>query len=262
MDRPRRRRSVDPEGHDCQVSSGSHRILIELRTVRRVAGQAETDRTSGGTSATEQPRALRIAIADDHPAYRGRLAIFLRDRGLEVVGEVGNGQAAIEMSETVEPDVILMDLRMPLLSGFEAIRQLAELTPRRRVLAISAAALEDEIADAILWGAQGHVSKDRPMLELVWALKAAATGRPLLGPGTAQVLLRRVLDNADPDRSLVGAAVVRRELDLLACLVQSYTIPQIAIALSASPDEIDDDIKVMLVKLRAEQRISDALHDP
>jgi DNA-binding NarL/FixJ family response regulator len=204
------------------------------------------------------PGRLRVAIADDHPAYRSRLATFLSDRGLDVVGEVGNGQAAIELSETADPDVFLMDLRMPLLSGFEAIRLLSRTTPRRRILAISAAALEDDVADAILLGANGHVSKDRPLVELFWALRVMAEGRPLLAPGTARVLLRRIQGDTDPQRSLADASMVRRELDLLACLAQSYTTPQIAIALSATPAEIDQDIEVMLMKLRVEQRITDA----
>lgn len=200
---------------------------------------------------------LRVAIADDHPAYRDRLAIFLRDRGLEVVGEVGNGQAAVQLSETADPDVILMDLRMPVLSGFDAIRRLTRAGPRRRILAISAAALEDEIADAILFGANGHVSKDRPLVELLWALRATAEGRPLLAPGTAQVLMRRIRGDADPERSLTDASMVRRELDLLACLAQSYTVPQIGVALSATPDEVTGDIEMMLMKLRVEQRIQE-----
>jgi DNA-binding NarL/FixJ family response regulator len=206
----------------------------------------------------EEPGRLRVAIADDHPAYRDRLAIFLRERGLEVVGEVGNGRAAIELSETVESDVILMDLRMPLLSGFEAIRRLTKSTSCRRILAISAAALEDEVADAILFGAHGHIAKDRPLVELLWALKATAAGRPLLSPGTARVLLRRLHGDADPERSLADAAMARRELDLLACLAQSYTTAQIAIALSANPDEIKQDIELVLMKLRVERRIREA----
>ena len=208
-----------------------------------------------GTSPIEEAGQLRVAIADDHPAYRDRLAIFLRGRGLEVVGEVSNGQAAIELSETVDPDVILMDLRMPVLSGFEAIRRLGTAVPRRRILAISAAALEDEIADAVLLGASGHVSKDRPLVELTWALGAISAGRPLIAPGTAQVFLRRIRGDAEPERSLTDASMTRRELDLLACLAQSYTIPQIGITFSATPDEVTDDIEMMLMKLRVEQRI-------
>lgn len=220
--------------------------------VSRVGSQA------ADTSASEGAGRLRVAIADDHPAYRDRLAIFLRGRELDVIGEVGNGQAAIELSEAAEPDVILMDLRMPLLSGFEAIGQLGRTAPRRRILAISAAALEDEIADAILLGASGHVSKDRPLVELTWAIRAIAAGRPLIAPGTAQVLLRRLSGEADPERSLADAVMVRRELDLLACLAQSYTTAQIGIALSATPDEVNEDIEMLLTKLRIEQRILSA----
>jgi DNA-binding NarL/FixJ family response regulator len=225
--------------------------------VSRVGSQ----RTAGGVSTIEEAGRLRVAIADDHPAYRDRLAIFLRERGLDVVGEVGNGKAVVELSETSEPDVILMDLRMPVLSGFEAIRRLTRIAPRRRILAISAAALEDEVADAILLGANGHVSKDRPLVELFWALRATAAGQPLLAPGTAQVLLRRISGDADPLRDLTDAEMARRELDLLACLAQSYTTAQIAIALSATPDEITQDIEVMLMKLRVERRIRDASGD-
>jgi DNA-binding NarL/FixJ family response regulator len=223
-----------------------------------VVGRVKIHRAAGDTSGEAEPGRLRVAIADDHPPYRDRLGIFLRDRGLEVVGEVGNGQAAIKLSETAQPDVILMDLRMPLLSGFDAIRRLSRTAPRHRILAISAAALEDEIADAILLGANGHVSKDRPVVELVWALRAVATGLPLIAPGTARVLLRRLRGDADPVRSLADAAMVRRELDLLDCLAQSYTVPQIAIALSATPDEVNQDIEMVLMKLRVERRIQDA----
>lgn len=227
-----------------------------------MVSQAETHHAGGGAASFEKALPLRIAIADDHPAYRGRLAASLRDRGFDVVGEVGNGRAAIEMSETAEPDVILMDLKMPVLSGFEATRRLSEFAPRRSILAISAAALEDEIADTILWGANGHFSKDRPLAELVWAIEATAAGRPLLSPGTAQILLRRVRGDASPDRSLAGAPLERREREVLACLAQGHTAPQIAIVLLASTEEIKGDIEMILMKLRIEQRIRHAQQRP
>lgn len=220
----------------------------------------ETHRMVGGAGSLGEAIPLRVAIADDHPAYRGRLAAFLRDCGLEVVGEAGNGRAAIEMSETAGPDVILMDLRMPLLSGFEATRRLAVVAPSRRILAISAAALEDEIADAILWGASGHFSKDRPPVELIWAIEATAAGRPVLSPGTAQVLLRRIQDG-DHGRSLAGASLVRRELDLLASLARGDTASQIAAEMPLSLDALNRDIEEMLMKLRIEERIQDALRN-
>ncbi len=220
--------------------------------------RAEIERPPGGVSTREEPGRIRVAIADDHPAYRDQLAVFLRARGLDVVGEVGNGRAAIELVESARPDLIVMDLRMPLLSGFEAIRRLARLTSRRRILAISAAATEDEITDAILSGADGHISKDRAPQELIWVLMATVAGQPLLAPGTAQVLLRRLRGQAEPGRSLVDTVMFQREWGLLACLAQSYTTAQTAMALNATPDEINQDIELLLTKLRAEQWIHDA----
>lgn len=212
-------------------------------------------RVVGGVSpALEAPPPLRVAIADDHPAYRDRLGIFLRDSGLDVVGEASNGRAAVELSESADPDVILMDLRMPLLSGFGAIRQLNEVVPHCRVLAISAAASEAEIADAILLGANGHIPKDRPLMELIWALKAIAAGRPLVPAGTAQVLMRRIDGDGGPERSLAGAQLSRRDLDLLARLAWSHSIGQIADSLESSIEEVGDEIELMLMKLRVERR--------
>jgi DNA-binding NarL/FixJ family response regulator len=222
--------------------------------------QFETHRTVGGAGSLGEASPLRIAVADDHPAYRGRLAAFLSDRGLCVVGEVANGQAAIDLSARAKPDVILMDLRMPLVSGVEAIRQLTEDAPSSRILAISAAALEDEIADAILWGASGHFAKDRPLAELIWAIEATAAGLPLLPPGIAQVLLRRV-QGGDPERSLVGAPLLRRELNLLACLAHGTITSPLAAALPVSVEALNRDIGTLLAKLRVEQQIQEALVD-
>jgi DNA-binding NarL/FixJ family response regulator len=208
-----------------------------------------------------EPRALRVVIADDHPFYRGRLAISLRRLGVEVVDEAGNGRAAIEAAAKTEPDVILMDLRMPLLSGVDATRRLTELSPRLRILAISATALEDEIADAILWGANGYVSKDRSLPDLVDAIQAIAAGRPILTAGTAQVLCRRIKGPVEDSPSLIGAPLVRRELELLELLAAGKTVSQISAETSAAVEALEGDIEAILLKLRIEQRIQIALRD-
>jgi DNA-binding NarL/FixJ family response regulator len=218
-------------------------------------GQAESAAEQG------EPRALRVVIADDHPFYRGRLAISLREHGVEVVDEVGNGQAAIEAAAATEPDVILMDLRMPLLSGVDATRRLTELSPRLRILAISATALEDEIADAMLWGANGYVSKDRSLPDLISAIGMIAAGRPILTAGTAQVLCRRIRGPVEEEPSLIGAPLVRRELELLELIAAGKTVRQIAAETSAPVEALHRDIDAMLLKLRIEQRIQTALRD-
>jgi DNA-binding NarL/FixJ family response regulator len=222
---------------------------------------ADLHRQAGGEAREREARALRVVIADDHPFYRGRLAISLRELGLEVVEEVGNGQAAIEAAEATGPDVILMDLRMPLLSGVDATRRLTELSPQLRILAISATALEDEIADAILWGANGYVSKDRSLPDLVAAIETIAEGRPILTAGTAQVLCRRIQGAVEEAPSLIGAPLIRRELALLDLIAKGKTVSQISAETSTPVESLEGDIEAMLLKLRIEQRIQIALRD-
>src|SRR5918992_1830726 len=97
---------------------------------------ANSTELSGGSLARSRP--LRVVIADDHPFYRDRLAIALRRSGLEVIGEVPDGLTAVDVAETASPDIILMDLRMPLPSGIAATRRLPEGAPPRRIVANSA----------------------------------------------------------------------------------------------------------------------------
>jgi DNA-binding NarL/FixJ family response regulator len=200
-------------------------------------------------------------IADDHPFYRDRLAISLRRRGMEVIGEVPNGLTAIDLAETASPDVVLMDLRMPLLSGLAATRRLAEVAPQRRIVVISASALADEIADAILWGADAYIAKDRPVDDLIAAIDAVTAGKVLLPPGIAQVIRRRVRGGGESGFSLVGAPLVRRELDLLDRLAEGATIAEIAAATPAPEDAIAEEVAAMIMKLRIEQRIQAAFRD-
>jgi DNA-binding NarL/FixJ family response regulator len=222
---------------------------------------ANSHHTRPGGAGPERTRPLRVVIADDHPFYRGRLAISLRRRGFEVIGEVPDGEAAVELAEADAPDVILMDLRMPLLSGLEATRRLTEVAPQRGIVAISASALEDEIADAILWGADAHVPKDRPLEELVAAIDLVANGGIALSPGTAKVVRRRVRGEDGPGTSLTGAPLVRRELELLDRLAEGRSTVEIASATGATPETVAEDIAALLMKLRIEQRIQAAFDD-
>ena len=101
-------------------------------------------------------KALRVVIADDHPLYRGGLARLLRRSGVDVVGEASNGEAAILAAEQTEPDVVLMDLNMPGLSGVEATRRLLERAPASRVVVLSGSAQDADVTAALLAGASGY----------------------------------------------------------------------------------------------------------
>ena len=134
---------------------------------------------------------LRVVIADDHPAYRAALARVLRENGIEVVAEASNGEAAISAVEDTAPDVVVMDLNMPGVSGLEATRRLAGEAPSTRVLVLSVSAQPGDVGGVIEAGADGYVLKDGPFEEVVVGIRAAAAGHALISP--------RVLPSDPPD---------------------------------------------------------------
>jgi DNA-binding NarL/FixJ family response regulator len=141
---------------------------------------------------------LRVVIADDHPHYRDGLARALRASGLEVVAEVANGEAAIHAVEQQAPDVVVMDLSMPGLSGLEATRWLTAHATGTRVLVLSVSAEDADVTEAMLAGASGYVLKDMPVEEVVFGIRAAAEGHSIISPRIATALLRRVRDTPPP----------------------------------------------------------------
>jgi DNA-binding NarL/FixJ family response regulator len=134
---------------------------------------------------------LRVVIADDHPAYRAALARVLRENGIEVAAEAANGESAIRAALETEPDVVVMDLNMPGLSGLEATRRLAEEAPATRVLVLSVSAQAEDVTRVMEAGADGYVLKDGPFEEVVVGVRAAAAGHAVISP--------RVLPSDAPD---------------------------------------------------------------
>src|SRR5918999_3970053 len=171
---------------------------------------------SGGPGRVRDVRAsLRVVIADDHPFYRDGLARLLRQSGIDVVGEVPNGEAAIRAVEESAPDVVVMDLNMPGLSGVEATRFVTERSPSTRVLVLSVSAQEEDVTDAILAGASGYVLKDGPVEEVVAGIQAAAAGESLISPRIASTLLRRVREGEEVVPGVPPVRLSARELEVL-----------------------------------------------
>jgi DNA-binding NarL/FixJ family response regulator len=125
---------------------------------------------------------IRVVIADDHRAYRHGLARLLRANGIDVVAEAANGDAALRAVHATAPDVVVMDLSMPGLSGLEATRRLAAEASDTRVVVLSVSAGADEVGKALEAGAQGYVLKDGPLEQVLGAIRAAAIGHSLVIP--------------------------------------------------------------------------------
>lgn len=155
---------------------------------------------------TDEP--IRLLIADDHPIVRdGLRGMFAGDARFEVVGEATDGEHAVALAQSLDPDVVLMDLRMPGMDGVTAIRRLRELGVRARVLVLTTYDTDSDVLPAIEAGATGHLLKDAPVTELTRAVAASARGEAVLSPAVASRLMGQL---RSPDTPLSD-----RELDVL-----------------------------------------------
>ncbi len=205
----------------------------------------------------DQP--LRVVIADDHPFYRKGLARSLRANGFDVVAEAPNGEAAVRAVESTSPDVVVMDLKMPGVSGLEATR---ELTPRElpvRVLVLSVSAEDSDVTEAVLAGASGYVLKELPVEQVITAIRAAASGASHLSPPIAMLLLRRLFEPGGVDVDLDGAGLSRLELNLLALVGRRRPDREIAVALGIAEDAVGAHASRVVAKLKAGDRLGTAL---
>jgi DNA-binding NarL/FixJ family response regulator len=138
---------------------------------------------------------IRVLLVDDHPVVRSGLAGLLdAESDIEVVGEAGNGLEAVALAERVHPDVVLMDLHMPMLDGPGATAVLARSVPATRVLVLTTFDTDTDIIRAVEAGATGYLLKDTPRDQLVDAVRRAATGETVLAPPVAARLMQRIRD--------------------------------------------------------------------
>ncbi len=203
---------------------------------------------------------LRVVVADDHPFYRRGLVRILSAAGIEVVGQVANGEAAILAAVETAPDVVVMDLNMPGMSGVDVTRRLTERNPATRVLVVSVSAQEDDVTEAILAGASGYVLKDGPVEEVVAGIQAAASGESLISPRIATMLMRRLrLDGPSETDAPATTPLSDRELQVLRLVAEGKGNQEIGEALYIGQSTVRNHISSILMKLQVENRVQAAV---
>ncbi|MBU4336243.1 MAG: response regulator transcription factor [Actinobacteria bacterium] len=141
---------------------------------------------------------IRVLIVDDHPVVRSGLAGLLAvESDIEVVGEAGDGEQAVALAETLRPDLVLMDLRMPVLDGAAATARIVAQVPGVHVLVLTTYETDTDILRAVEAGATGYLLKDTPREELVAGVRAAARGQSALSPSVAVRLVAQLRDGGD-----------------------------------------------------------------
>ena len=204
---------------------------------------------------------ISVVVVDDHDIFRGGLARLLRDQGLDVVGEAPTGETAVRLVGRSMPDVVVMDLNLPGMSGIEVTRRLAGAAPHSRVLVLTISSDEGHVTEAIMAGARGYLLKDASIDQIVSGIRAAAAGESLISPKIAARLLERMLESAQyAPVTAADAELTGREIEVLRLVSAGLDNADIAEALFISAGTVKNHISNILTKLQLDNRIQAAVH--
>jgi DNA-binding NarL/FixJ family response regulator len=196
---------------------------------------------------------MRIVLADDHTLFRDGIASLLAAWGHEVVGQAGSGEEAVELADRLEPDAILMDVRMPGSTGLEATRRIAQGHPSIAIVMLTVSEDEDDLFEAIKAGARGYLLKNLEARDLRAMLEAVARGEAAISPATAFRIMRELARTpTDPDD--VPTALTAREIDVLGLVTLGLRNKEIAGRLRISENTAKFHLRNILEKLHAESR--------
>ena len=202
---------------------------------------------------------MRIVLADDHALFRDGVSSLLQAWGHEVVGSAAGGREAVDLVVRLEPDLVLMDVRMPGMSGVEATRALAAIRPETPIVMLTVSEDEEDLFAAIRAGARGYLLKDLEAAQLRAMIDAVSRGEAAITPATAARIIRHLsslgaaADEPAPDR------LTARELDVLRSVTAGRRNKEIAAELGISENTVKYHLRNILEKLHAQSRTEVAM---
>ena len=206
---------------------------------------------------------ITVLLVDDQAVVRAGLRTILEiHHDLRVVGEAGNGNEALTLTSSLDPDVVLMDIRMPGMDGIAATRSLVESGARCRVCMLTTYGLDENIYDALQVGAAGFLVKTDPPDHIVTAVRALAAGDTILGPETTRVMVRRFLTGSRPADAvdLAASALTNREAQVLNLLADGLNNAEIARRLFIGEGTVKTHVARILTKLAVRDRVQAAVY--
>jgi NarL family two-component system response regulator LiaR len=210
---------------------------------------------------TDNEGRIKVLIVDDHQVVRQGLRTFLElHEDIEVVGEAGDGLAAVELARQRQPHVVLMDLVMPRLDGISATRLIKASTPDVRVIVLTSFTEDDKLFPAIQAGAASYLLKDVSPDDLVGAIRATYHGEARLHPEITQRLMAQVAQRAAPTHETPQEGLTEREMDVVRLVAQGRSNHQIAQELVISEKTVKTHISNILSKLQLEDRTQLAIY--
>jgi DNA-binding NarL/FixJ family response regulator len=206
----------------------------------------------------EDERRTGVVVVDDHALFIRGLVRLLGERGVNVVGTARSGEEALEVVEALRPEVVLMDLNLPGMSGVEATRRLTRGHPGLCVVVLTVMAEEATLMEAILAGAAGYLLKDASIEEIVAGVRAAPGGGSLVAPELAGTLLRRIRRQR-PEPAGRRSPLSDRERQVLALIVEGCDNAEIAAQLYISQNTVKNHVSAILTKLEVSNRLQAAV---
>ncbi|MEO3853456.1 response regulator transcription factor [Acrocarpospora sp. B8E8] len=200
---------------------------------------------------------IRVLIADDHPIVRQGLRTFLEVQGdIEVVGEAADGDEAVALAASLDPDVLLLDLKMPGLSGLGALTELAARDLKVRAIILTSVSDRADVAPAMRAGAAGFLYKDVDPAALISAIRAVHGGQVLLAPEAADAML----DGPNPKQATTPILLTEREREVLALIAAGRSNREIARELLVAEKTVKTHVSNVLMKLGVQDRTQAALY--
>ncbi len=203
---------------------------------------------------------MKILLCDDQAVIRDGLEMLLTlEKDFQVVGTAQDGSEAVELAAQKQPDLILMDLKMPGVNGIEATRQIRAKFPHMKILVLTTYDDDEWVFDAIRAGASGYLLKDTPRQKIIEAIRGTMEGKSFVDPAIAGKLMNQVASNQKQPTSLLVDKLTERELDVLRLIAKGFNNSDVAGQLHLSEGTVRNHVSAILEKLGVSDRTQAAV---
>jgi NarL family two-component system response regulator LiaR len=217
-------------------------------------------KTVNGPSSTVGNLTMKILLCDDQAVIRDGLEMLLNlEKDFQVVGAAQDGAEALELAAKKQPDLILMDLKMPVMNGIEATREIRAKFPNIKILVLTTYDDDEWVFDAIRAGASGYLLKDTPRQKLIEAIRGTVEGKSFVDPAVAGKLLNQVASKQTQPTSILTDKLTERELDVLRLIAKGINNGEIAAQLHLSEGTVRNHVSAILEKLGVSDRTQAAV---